>query len=126
MEEYIKIEEEKAHRRGKVYNWEAATYGKIWCDEDVHELEYVETEFPAIVFNDTLTYEVALSCEPSVDFETSLSKCDGEEQTVIFFNDLFSFNVIDPDDLKSDKENDNENIDMKQPLGSLSIEPLPN
>ncbi|GJS58853.1 hypothetical protein Tco_0653637 [Tanacetum coccineum] len=27
MEEYIRLEEEKAHRRGKVYNWETATYG---------------------------------------------------------------------------------------------------
>nr|GEY32572.1 hypothetical protein [Tanacetum cinerariifolium] len=29
MEEYIRLEEEKARRRGKVYNWETATYGKI-------------------------------------------------------------------------------------------------
>ncbi|GKB57319.1 hypothetical protein Tco_0913505 [Tanacetum coccineum] len=29
MEEYIRLEEEKAHRRGKVYNWETAMYGKI-------------------------------------------------------------------------------------------------
>ncbi|GKB02983.1 hypothetical protein Tco_0831072 [Tanacetum coccineum] len=66
MEEYIKLEEEKARRHGKVYNWETATYGKIWNDEDVHDLRSVETEFPAIVFNDTLTSEVVLSCEPAV------------------------------------------------------------
>ncbi|GJX84762.1 hypothetical protein Tco_0335536 [Tanacetum coccineum] len=48
MEEYIKLEEEKARRRGKVYNWETATYGKIWCDEDVYDLRSFETEFPAI------------------------------------------------------------------------------
>ncbi|GJU61206.1 hypothetical protein Tco_1243041 [Tanacetum coccineum] len=64
MEEYIRLEEEKAHRHGKVYNWETPMYGKIWYDEDVHDLRYVETEFPAIVFNDTLTSEVALSCKP--------------------------------------------------------------
>ncbi|GJZ69906.1 hypothetical protein Tco_0633456 [Tanacetum coccineum] len=45
MEEYIRLEEEKARRRGKVYNWETATYGKIWCDEDVHGPRSVETEF---------------------------------------------------------------------------------
>ncbi|GKF04930.1 hypothetical protein Tco_0035598 [Tanacetum coccineum] len=45
MEEYIRLEEEKARRRGKVYNWETATYGKIWYDEDIHDLRYVETEF---------------------------------------------------------------------------------
>ncbi|GJS90225.1 hypothetical protein Tco_0772861 [Tanacetum coccineum] len=49
MEEYIRLEEEKAHRCGKVYNWETATYGKIWDNEDVHDLGSVETEFPAIV-----------------------------------------------------------------------------
>ncbi|GJR56274.1 hypothetical protein Tco_1406795 [Tanacetum coccineum] len=37
MEEYIRLEEEKAHRRGKVYNWETATYGKIWDYEDIHD-----------------------------------------------------------------------------------------
>ncbi|GJR84931.1 hypothetical protein Tco_0155716 [Tanacetum coccineum] len=29
MKEYIRLEEENAHRRGKVYNWETATYDKI-------------------------------------------------------------------------------------------------
>ncbi|GJX95254.1 reverse transcriptase domain-containing protein [Tanacetum coccineum] len=28
IEEYIRLEEEKAHRRGKVYNWKTATYGR--------------------------------------------------------------------------------------------------
>ncbi|GJR91640.1 hypothetical protein Tco_0215651 [Tanacetum coccineum] len=49
IEEYIRLEEEKTHRRGKVYNWEIATYGKIWDNEDVHNLGSVKTEFPAIV-----------------------------------------------------------------------------
>ncbi|GJQ94297.1 putative reverse transcriptase domain-containing protein [Tanacetum coccineum] len=66
MEEYIRLEEEKARRRGKVYYWEIATYGKIWDNEDVHDLRYVETEFPAIAFNDTLTSEATFSCEPKI------------------------------------------------------------
>nr|GFD21219.1 hypothetical protein [Tanacetum cinerariifolium] len=65
MEEYIRLEEEKACRHGKVYNWETAMYGKIWDNEDVHDLRSVETKFPTIIFNDTLTSEVALSCEPT-------------------------------------------------------------
>nr|GEU82970.1 hypothetical protein [Tanacetum cinerariifolium] len=65
MEEYIRLEEEKAPRHGKVYNWETATYGKIWYDEDIHDLRYAETEFPAIVYNDALTSEVMLSCKPT-------------------------------------------------------------
>ncbi|GKF59982.1 hypothetical protein Tco_0176768 [Tanacetum coccineum] len=55
MEEYIKLEEEKAHSRVKVYNWETAKYGKIWYDEDVYDLRSVENEFLATVFNDSLT-----------------------------------------------------------------------
>ncbi|GJU99113.1 hypothetical protein Tco_1328384 [Tanacetum coccineum] len=64
MEEYIRLEEEKSRRCCKVYNWETTTYGKTWDNEDVHDLRSIETEFPAIVFNDTLTSEATLSCEP--------------------------------------------------------------
>ncbi|GJY53154.1 hypothetical protein Tco_0444818 [Tanacetum coccineum] len=52
IEEYIRLEEEKARRCGKVFNWETATYGKIWDNEDVHDLRSSETEFPAIALND--------------------------------------------------------------------------
>ncbi|GJY15764.1 hypothetical protein Tco_0386186 [Tanacetum coccineum] len=158
MEEYIRLEEEKTHRHGKVYDWESATYGKIWYYEDVHDLRSVETEFPAIVFNDTLTSKVALSCEPTKEFpaiayndaltskldflpepivspqhidelnlknETSLSECDEEEQNVIYFNGLFSFNVIYPNDFKSDKDDDDDKINIEKYSRDLSIEPLP-
>ncbi|GJU21718.1 hypothetical protein Tco_1155060 [Tanacetum coccineum] len=72
IEEYIRLVEEKARRRGNVYNWETATY--------------------AIVFNDTLTSEVALSCEPMVsslnkdeiDFRISFDVSDDEDFMVIF------------------------------------------
>ncbi|GKC77276.1 hypothetical protein Tco_1128050 [Tanacetum coccineum] len=55
MEEYIRLEEEKARRRGKVYNWETATYGKIWDNEDVHDLRSVETEL-LLIFNDNFKH----------------------------------------------------------------------
>ncbi|GKD69946.1 hypothetical protein Tco_1324036 [Tanacetum coccineum] len=58
IEEYIRLEEEKARKRGKVFNWETAKYGKIWYDEDVHDLRSVETQFPAIVFNNNLTMKI--------------------------------------------------------------------
>nr|GEV88471.1 hypothetical protein [Tanacetum cinerariifolium] len=54
MEEYTRLEEEKGRRHGKVYNWEIATYGRIWDDDEVHNLRSVETEFQAIVFDDSL------------------------------------------------------------------------
>ncbi|GKA22194.1 hypothetical protein Tco_0708156 [Tanacetum coccineum] len=164
IEEYIRLEEEKAHRRDKVYNWETATYGKIWYNKDVHDLRSVETEFPAIVYKDALTSIPEILAEPTVsplnntqinfrisfdesddedstvdptvspqhsdEFnlknETSLSECNNEEQNVIYFSYLFPFNVIYPDDLKSDKNNDNDKIDIKQPSGDISVIPLPN
>ncbi|GKF05758.1 hypothetical protein Tco_0036426, partial [Tanacetum coccineum] len=117
MEEYIRLEEEKAHRHGKVYNWETATYGKIWYDEDVHDLRSVETEFSTIVLNDALTSEVTLSCEPMVsslndeiDFRVSFDNSDDEDYTVIFYKNSFSYKKISTNDLKTDSENDNEKV----------------
>ncbi|GJZ33128.1 hypothetical protein Tco_0578564 [Tanacetum coccineum] len=52
IEEYIRLEEEKTRKHGKVFNWKTAKYGKIWYDEDIHDLISVESEFPAIAFND--------------------------------------------------------------------------
>ncbi|GJR19706.1 hypothetical protein Tco_0968233 [Tanacetum coccineum] len=45
MEEYIKLEE-KARRRGRVFNWQTATYGKIRVDDDLYDLRSMEAEFP--------------------------------------------------------------------------------
>ncbi|GJR65094.1 hypothetical protein Tco_0011159 [Tanacetum coccineum] len=120
MEEYIRLEEEKARRRGKVYNWETATYGKIWDNKDVHDIRYVETEFPAIVFNDTLTSETTLSCEPTVsslnndeiDFRISFDESDDEDCTVIFDKKSFSYKIISVSNLKTDSENDNDKVNM--------------
>ncbi|GKD92355.1 hypothetical protein Tco_1372192 [Tanacetum coccineum] len=98
MEEYIRLEEEKARRRGKMYNWETATYGKIWDDEDVHDLRSVETEFPAIVFDDALTSEVTFYYEPTVsplndkiNFRISFDESDDEDYTVNYSNVLDFF-----------------------------------
>ncbi|GJW82371.1 hypothetical protein Tco_0146346 [Tanacetum coccineum] len=107
MEEYIRLEEEKAQKRD------------------------FKNEFPAIVYNDALTSKSDLLTEPTVspqhidEFnlkdETSLSKCDKEELNVLYFNDAFSFNVIFPNDSKSDKDNDDDKINIKQSLGDNVI-----
>ncbi|GJS24199.1 hypothetical protein Tco_0452831 [Tanacetum coccineum] len=113
MEEYIRLEEEKARRRGKVYNWETATYGKIWYDEDVHDLRSVETEFQAIVFNDTLMYEPTVSSlNNEIDFRVSFNDFDNEDYTVIFDKISFSYKIIFVYDLKTDSENDNDKVNM--------------
>ncbi|GJY46404.1 hypothetical protein Tco_0435467 [Tanacetum coccineum] len=118
MEEYIRLEEKKARRRGKVYNWETGTYSKIWDNEDIHDLGSVESEFPAIVFNDTLTSEAALSCKPTVsslnndeiDFRISFDECDDEDYTILFNKNSFSYKMISVNDLKTDSENDYEKV----------------
>nr|GFB92117.1 hypothetical protein [Tanacetum cinerariifolium] len=99
IEEYIRLEEEKARRRGKVYNWETATYGKIWDNEDIHDLGSVENNFPTIVFNDTLISEAPPSYEPTVssfnsdeiDFRISFDESKNEDYTVIFDKNSFSY-----------------------------------
>ncbi|GJZ04449.1 hypothetical protein Tco_0537724 [Tanacetum coccineum] len=98
MEEYIRLEEEKSRRRGKVYYWETATY----------------------VFNDTLTSEVALSCEPMVsplsdnqiDFIISFDEFDDVDYTVIYDKSSFSYKIISVNDLKTDSKNDNDKVNM--------------
>nr|GEY70059.1 hypothetical protein [Tanacetum cinerariifolium] len=196
MEEYIRLEEEKARRHDQVYNWKTATYA-LSCeptvsplnenqidfrisfdesdDEDYtmiydkisftskiisvadlktnsendndkvnmpsflspkptvsyfNDLDYFkdfEKEFPTIVYNDALTSKLDFLTQHTISpqhidkfdlkDETSLSECDEEEQNVLYFNDLFPFNIIYPYDSKSDKDNDDHKIDIKQSLG---------
>ncbi|GJU76739.1 hypothetical protein Tco_1273809 [Tanacetum coccineum] len=90
-----------------------------------------ENEFPVIVYNDALMSKSYFLTEPVVspqhidEFnlkdETSLSECDEEEQNILYFNDLFPFNIIYPDDLKSDKDNKDGKIDIKHSSGGNVI-----
>ncbi|GJS71319.1 hypothetical protein Tco_0704160 [Tanacetum coccineum] len=94
-----------------------------------------ENEFPAIVYNDAQTSKLDFLTEPilnpqhidefNLKDETSLSEYDEEEQNVICFNDLFPFNVIYLDKLKTDMDNDNDKVDIEHSLGDLSVKPLP-
>nr|GEV26441.1 hypothetical protein [Tanacetum cinerariifolium] len=93
MEEYIRLEEEKARKHGRVYNWEIATYDKIWYDEDVHNLRSVEIEFPTIVLNDALTYKATLSCEPTTVYGVSKPHGYGVLTTWTLFSLYFSVNL---------------------------------
>ncbi|GJV82763.1 hypothetical protein Tco_1522661 [Tanacetum coccineum] len=45
MEEYIRLKEEEARKCGKVFNWETTKYGKIWYNEDIHDLRYQGIEY---------------------------------------------------------------------------------
>ncbi|GJT08981.1 hypothetical protein Tco_0843443 [Tanacetum coccineum] len=92
MEEYIRLEEEKARRHGQVYNWETATYGKIWYDEDVHYLRSFEKEFPAIVYKDALTSEPEISSEPTICYFNDFDYFKGFEKEfpAIAYNDALT------------------------------------
>ncbi|GJV81420.1 hypothetical protein Tco_1517290 [Tanacetum coccineum] len=116
LEEYIRLEEEKTRKCEKVFNWETAKYGKIWNDDDIHDLRSVETEFPAIAFNDGVSSKT-LSCEPTlsslndeIDFRISFDDSDDEDYTVIFKKNSFSYKKISTNDLKTDSKNDNNKV----------------
>ncbi|GKA08660.1 hypothetical protein Tco_0687991, partial [Tanacetum coccineum] len=99
----------------------------VSCIDDLDFFKDFENEFSAIVYNDALTSKFNFSTEPTLcpqnidEFdlkdETSLSEYDEVEQNVLYFNDLCPFNIICPDDLKSDKGDDDNEIDMIQSLG---------
>ncbi|GKC14219.1 hypothetical protein Tco_1011001 [Tanacetum coccineum] len=100
---------------------------KDHCFDDLDFFKDFENEFLTIVYNDALTSKSDFLTEPTLspqhidEFdlkdETSLSECDEEEQNVLYFNDLFPFNIIYSYDLKSDKDNDDNKIDIIQSSG---------
>nr|GEV85655.1 UBN2 domain-containing protein [Tanacetum cinerariifolium] len=79
-------------RRGHVYNWEIATYGKVWYDEDVHYLRSFEKEFPAIVYKDALISEQEISSEPMVNYFNDFDyfKYFEKEFPAIAYNDVLT------------------------------------
>ncbi|GKC82545.1 hypothetical protein Tco_1138262, partial [Tanacetum coccineum] len=177
MEEYIRVEEEKARKHGKVFNWETAKISfddsddedytvnfdknsfsykiistndlktdsendnekvnmpslpspepTVSCFDDLDFFKDFENEFPAIVYNDAPTSKSDLLIEQilspqhiDLNDETSFSKFNEEEQNVLYFNDLFPFNVIYHNDLKSDTDNGNDEIDLEQPSGDILL-----
>ncbi|GJW22128.1 hypothetical protein Tco_0032750 [Tanacetum coccineum] len=101
--------------------------------DDLDYLKDFKNEFPVIVYIDALTSKSDFLPKPTVipqhinEFrETSLSEYDEEEQNILYFNDIFPFNIIYPDGLKSHGDNDYDKINIEHSLGDLSIEPLPN
>ncbi|GJR94211.1 hypothetical protein Tco_0266385 [Tanacetum coccineum] len=97
--------------------------------DDLDYFKIFKNEFPAIVYNDGLTSKLDLEIKPlvsseridefNVNGETSLSEYDKENDS--HFNDLF--NIIHPDDLKSEKDNDDNDIDIIQTSEGNEITP---
>ncbi|GJV60306.1 hypothetical protein Tco_1466406 [Tanacetum coccineum] len=94
----------------------------ISCFDDLDFFTDFENDFPAIVYNDAQTSKSDLLTKPILnpqhidDFDlndkTSLSEYDEKEQNVLYFNDIFPFNIIRLDNLKSKKDNDDSKIDI--------------
>ncbi|GJX26733.1 hypothetical protein Tco_0233029 [Tanacetum coccineum] len=92
----------------------------VSCFYDLDFFKDFENEFPSVVNNDAPTSKSDLLTEPTLNpqhidkfdlkDETSLSEYDEEEENVLYFNDLFPFNIIQPDDLKSKKDNDDNEV----------------
>nr|GEU50383.1 hypothetical protein [Tanacetum cinerariifolium] len=107
---------------------------KVSYFDDLDYFKDFENEFPAIVYKDALTSKLDSSTEPieiphcidEFDFKdkTSLSECDEEEQNVLNFNYLFPFNVICSNDSKSNKEKDDDKVDIEHSSRDLSVKPL--
>ncbi|GKD84982.1 hypothetical protein Tco_1356136 [Tanacetum coccineum] len=142
MEEYIKLQEEKALSCGETFDWQTSTYSKFeYCEEEDDSFTNFETEYPAIVFDDTSN--AALSCEPTVgpfneneiDFRISFDESDDED----YMNDKVNMpsfpspepTIGDIDDLDFFKDFENEfptiayNDDLKSKSDPL-IEPSVN
>ncbi|GJX20634.1 hypothetical protein Tco_0223311 [Tanacetum coccineum] len=96
----------------------------VSCIDNLEFFKEFENEFPAIGYNDALTSKSDLSTEPTLcpqdidkfdlKEEASLFKNDEVEKSILYFNDLFHLNIIYPDDQKSNKGNDENEIDRIQ------------
>ncbi|GJR00836.1 hypothetical protein Tco_0523820 [Tanacetum coccineum] len=90
-----------------------------------------ENEFPAIVYNDAQKSKPDLFTKPILNLQridefnlndkTSLSEYDEKEQNVLYFNDLFPFNIVCSDDSKAEKHDDSNDIDIIQPFEDNEI-----
>ncbi|GKE90317.1 hypothetical protein Tco_1567792 [Tanacetum coccineum] len=121
MEEYIRLQEEKALSRGETFNWQTATYDKMeYCEDEDDGFINFKTKFPAIIFDNTLTSDAAISCGPTVsplndieiDIRISFDESDDEDYMVVYDENSFSYKIISVNNLKTDFENDNDKVNM--------------
>ncbi|GJV16546.1 hypothetical protein Tco_1361869 [Tanacetum coccineum] len=91
-----------------------------YYEDEGDSLTNFETEHPSIVFDDTLTSDATLSCEPMVsplnenefDFRISFDESDDEDYMVIFDENSFSYKIISVDNLKMNSKNENDKVNM--------------
>nr|GEX20320.1 hypothetical protein [Tanacetum cinerariifolium] len=127
MEEYIRLEDERARRQGRTFNWQTARYGKMeYCEDEDDSFTDHEIEYPAIGFNDVS--DAAFLREPTIspldnneiDFNILFDESDDEDYMVFFDEYSFSYKIISVDNLKTGSEYENDKVNMPS---SLSPEP---
>nr|GEU83275.1 hypothetical protein [Tanacetum cinerariifolium] len=133
MEEYIKLQANKAQRRGRTFNWETATYSKVYCD-NLDFFTYFETDYLAIIYNDASTSKQNVSFEPTIsiynaikaeiDFNISFSDSDDKDYTFIYDKDLFSYKLIYVNYLKPEPVNNHVKINTKLCSENIDIKPM--
>ncbi|GJW74811.1 hypothetical protein Tco_0134181 [Tanacetum coccineum] len=94
MEEYIRLEEEKARRQSRTFNWQTARYGKMGYYEDLSFTD-VKTEYPTIVLDDIsdTTFSRKPTISPldnnEIDFNISFDESDDEDYMLVFNENSF-------------------------------------
>nr|GEW03327.1 hypothetical protein [Tanacetum cinerariifolium] len=89
MEEYIRLEEEKARRHGKFITVKLLRMVALTCEPTVSYLD-----------------------DDKIDFRISFDESDDEDYTVIFDINSFSYKIIFVNDLKTDSENYNDKVNI--------------
>ncbi|GJY12642.1 hypothetical protein Tco_0381951 [Tanacetum coccineum] len=141
MEEYIGLEEEKAHRHARCITRkllrivESGMTMKFTTSDMLKpnsQLQSLMTRIRERIYKPLFTYapKSDFLTEPAINpqhideinskDETYLPEYDEEEQNILYFIDLFPFNIIYLDDSKSNKDSDD------KPWGDVSIIPSPN
>ncbi|GJU28564.1 hypothetical protein Tco_1167185 [Tanacetum coccineum] len=95
MEEYIRLQEEKALTRGETFNWQTATYDKReYCDDEDDSFTNFEPKFPAIILGNTNAIS-SQTTQGTTMGEYEAEKEDSEiELPAIFIGDTSTSNTI--------------------------------
>ncbi|GJZ60100.1 hypothetical protein Tco_0615916 [Tanacetum coccineum] len=89
MEEYIRLEEEKAHRRAIVFNDAFRSEVTLSCEPTVSPLN-----------------------NNKIDFRISFEEFNDEYYTVIYDKNSLSYKIVSVNNLKTDSKNDNDKVNM--------------
>ncbi|GKB47291.1 hypothetical protein Tco_0898044 [Tanacetum coccineum] len=83
MEEYIRLEEEKAQRHGRTFNWQTATYGKMeyYEDEDDNDMIELPKSQPKKTYNKYLKCEMVMVKVPRY-----MSRLDAYDEPIVHLN----------------------------------------